>query len=81
MLLYADGGLDYLLWPQKPPPPPPPQPLRAYSGGTVASKSPEACGGRVYERAGGSPVNCGVGLPTSFTVGQYTSPPPGTACW
>ncbi|XP_058896386.1 protein FAM222A isoform X1 [Kogia breviceps] len=72
---YADGGLDYLLWPQKPPPPPPPQPLRAYSGGTVASKSPEACGGRVYERAGGSPVNCGVGLPTSFTVGQYFAAP------
>lgn len=71
---YADGGLDYLLWPQKPPPPPP-QPLRAYSGGTVASKSPEACGGRAYERASGSPLNCGVGLPASFTVGQYFTAP------
>ncbi|XP_077732124.1 protein FAM222A isoform X1 [Canis aureus] len=71
---YADGGLDYLLWPQKPPPPPP-QPLRAYSGGTVASKSPEACGGRVYERASGSPLNCGMGLPTGFTVGQYFAAP------
>ncbi|XP_016057031.1 PREDICTED: protein FAM222A [Miniopterus natalensis] len=71
---YVDGSLDYLLWPQKPPPPPP-QPLRAYSGGTVASKSPEACGGRAYERASGSPLNCGVGLPASFTVGQYFAAP------
>lgn len=71
---YVDSGLDYLLWPQKPPPPPP-QPLRAYSGGTVASKSPEACGGRAYERASGSPLNCGVGLPTSFPAGQYFTAP------
>ncbi|VFV38568.1 Hypothetical predicted protein [Lynx pardinus] len=71
---YADGGLDYLLWPQKPPPPPP-QPLRAYSGGTAASKSPEACGGRVYERASGSPLSCAMGLPTGFTVGQYFAAP------
>uniref|UniRef100_A0A8D1AVW1 Protein FAM222A n=1 Tax=Sus scrofa TaxID=9823 RepID=A0A8D1AVW1_PIG len=71
---YAEGGLDYLLWPQKPPPPPP-QPLRAYSGGAVASKSPESCAGRVYERASGSPLNCGVGLPASFTVGQYFATP------
>uniref|UniRef100_A0A452E6P6 Family with sequence similarity 222 member A n=1 Tax=Capra hircus TaxID=9925 RepID=A0A452E6P6_CAPHI len=72
---YADGGLDYLLWPQKPPPPPPPQPLRAYGGGALASKSPEACGGRAYERASGSPLNCGVGLPASFAVGQYFAAP------
>ncbi|XP_036908196.1 protein FAM222A [Sturnira hondurensis] len=71
---YMDGGLDYLLWPQKPPPPPP-QPLRAFSGSTVASKSPEACGGRAYERASGSPLNCSVGLPASFTVGQYFAAP------
>nr|XP_012611965.1 protein FAM222A isoform X3 [Microcebus murinus] len=71
---YADGGLDYLLWPQKPPPPPP-QPLRAYGSSTVASKSPEACGARAYEWAGGSPLNCGVGLPASFTVGQYFAAP------
>ncbi|XP_004478497.2 protein FAM222A [Dasypus novemcinctus] len=67
---YADGGLDYLLWPQKPP-----QPLRAYGGGTGASKSPEACGGRAYERASGSPLNCGVGLPAGFAVGQYFAAP------
>ncbi|XP_045390548.1 protein FAM222A isoform X2 [Lemur catta] len=71
---YADGGLDYLLWPQKPPPPPP-QPLRAYSSSTVASKSPEACGARAYEWASGSPLNCGVGLPAGFTVGQYFAAP------
>ncbi|XP_012869961.1 PREDICTED: protein FAM222A isoform X1 [Dipodomys ordii] len=71
---YTDSGLDYLLWPQKPPPPPP-QPLRAYGGGTVASKSPEACGGRGYERAGGSPLHCGVGLPPGFTMGQYFTAP------
>ncbi|XP_028710606.1 protein FAM222A [Peromyscus leucopus] len=73
---YAEGGLDYLLWPQKPPPPPPPA-LRAYGGsGTVTSKSPETtCGGRAFERANGSPHNCGVGLPTSFTVGQYFAAP------
>lgn len=70
----AEGGLDYLLWPQKPPPPP--QPLRAYGGGsTLTSKSPEACGGRAYERAGGSPLNCGVALPAGFTVGQYFAAP------
>ncbi|XP_055003298.1 protein FAM222A isoform X2 [Sorex araneus] len=79
---YADGGLDYLLWPQKPPPPPPPQPLRAYSGGgaaaaAVASKSPEAGGGgRGYERGAGSPLHCsGVGLPAGFAVGQYFATP------
>ncbi|XP_040859702.1 protein FAM222A [Ochotona curzoniae] len=73
---YTDGGLDYLLWPQKPPPPPPPQPLRAYSSssGTVTAKSPETCGGRVYERASGSP-NCSMGLPAGFTVGQYFAAP------
>ncbi|XP_055462364.1 protein FAM222A isoform X1 [Psammomys obesus] len=71
---YAEGGLDYLLWPQKPPPPPP-QPLRAYGSSTVASKSPETCGGRAFERANGSPHNCGVGLPASFTVGQYFAAP------
>ncbi|XP_007953164.1 protein FAM222A [Orycteropus afer afer] len=71
---YADGGLDYLLWPQKPPPPPP-QPLRAYSGGTAASKSPEGCGGRAYERASGSPLTCSVGLPANFTMGQYFTAP------
>lgn len=71
---YVDGSLDYLLWPQKPPPPPP-QPLRAYSGGTVASKSPEACGGRAYERASGSPLTCSVGLPAGLTVGQYFAAP------
>ncbi|OBS71387.1 hypothetical protein A6R68_00084 [Neotoma lepida] len=71
---YAEGGLDYLLWPQKPPPPPP-QPLRAYGSSTVTSKSPETCGGRAFERANGSPHNCGVGLPTSFTVGQYFAAP------
>ncbi|KAM5188991.1 protein FAM222A isoform 1-T2 [Callospermophilus lateralis] len=60
---YADGGLDYLLWPQKPPPPP--QPLRAYSSSSAAaSKSPEACGGRAYE-----------GLPAGFAVGQYFAAP------
>lgn len=73
---YAEGGLDYLLWPQKPPPPPP-QPLRAYSSSTVAGKSqsPEICGGRAFERANGSPHNCGMGLPGSFTVGQYFAAP------
>ncbi|XP_037672965.1 protein FAM222A isoform X1 [Choloepus didactylus] len=71
---YVDSGLDYLLWPQKPPPPPP-QPLRAYSGGTVASKSPEACGGRAYERASGSPLSCSMGLPAGFAVGQYFAAP------
>lgn len=73
---YAEGGLDYLLWPQKPPPPPP-QPLRAYSSNTVAGKSqsPETCGGRAFERANGSPHNCGMGLPGSFAVGQYFAAP------
>ncbi|XP_049623779.1 protein FAM222A [Suncus etruscus] len=72
---YVDGGLDYLLWPQKPPPPPP-QPLRGYSGGaSVTNKSPEACGGRGYERAAGSPLNCGMGLPAGFAVGQYFAAP------
>ncbi|XP_055970458.1 LOW QUALITY PROTEIN: protein FAM222A [Sorex fumeus] len=74
---YADGGLDYLLWPQKPPPPPP-QPLRAYGGGAAgATKSPEAGGGgRGYERpAAGSPLPCGVGLPAGFAVGQYFATP------
>ncbi|KAL6067699.1 hypothetical protein STEG23_031503, partial [Scotinomys teguina] len=71
---YAEGGLDYLLWPQKPPPPPP-QPLRAYGSSAVTSKSPETCGGRAFERANGAPHNCGVGLPTSFTVGQYFAAP------
>ncbi|XP_006894897.1 PREDICTED: protein FAM222A [Elephantulus edwardii] len=71
---YTDSGLDYLLWPQKPPPPPP-QPLRAYSGGTAASKSPEVCGGRAYERANGSPLNCSIGLPANFTMGQYFTAP------
>ncbi|XP_075390647.1 protein FAM222A [Tenrec ecaudatus] len=71
---YTDGGLDYLLWPQKPPPPLP-QPLRAYSSNTVASKSPEVCAGRTYERAGGSPLTCGIGLPANFAVGQYFATP------
>ncbi|XP_048198755.1 protein FAM222A [Perognathus longimembris pacificus] len=71
---YTDSGLDYLLWPQKPPPPPP-QPLRAYGGSAVASKSPESCSGRGYERACGSPLHCGVGLPPGFTVGQYFAAP------
>ncbi|KAM6155978.1 protein FAM222A [Rhynchocyon petersi] len=69
-----DSGLDYLLWPQKPPPPPP-QTLRTYSGGAAASKSPETCGARVYERASGSPLNCGIGLPANFAVGQYFATP------
>lgn len=69
---YVDGSLDYLLWPQKPPPPPP-QPLRAFSG-SAAGKSPEACGGRAYERPGGSPLPCGVGLP-GLAVGQYFAAP------
>ncbi|XP_058387598.1 protein FAM222A isoform X1 [Diceros bicornis minor] len=71
---YADGGLDYLLWPQKPPPPPP-QPLRACSGGAAASKSPEACGGRAFERPSGSPLACGAGLPAGFALGQYFAAP------
>ncbi|XP_060048586.1 protein FAM222A isoform X2 [Erinaceus europaeus] len=64
---YSDGGLDHLLWPQKPPPPPP-VPPRAYLGGP--SKSPESCApGR------SSPLHCSLGLPSVFPAGQYFAGP------